>query len=599
MFRRSCTTLLLGLVLWANLCIAQTSAPTPKSLDGFDAIVTKAMADSKIPGLSVAIVRDGKVIYAKGFGYRDVENKLPVTTDTIFAIGSVSKSFTSLIFGTLNDEGKVDWDKPVRTYLSTFQIEDPIATDHASARDLFSHRTGLAGHDLVWYSSNFSREELFNRMQYLKSNKEFRSGYQYCNLMVMTMGYLEGRVAGSSWENLVKSRIFEPLGMQKSNFSVNDSQKSSDFSQPYSLKKDVVTKVPFKNIDSIGPAGSINSTINDMSRYVIFQLGDGTYNGKRIVSQNNLKLVHTGQTAMTNLPEFFTQNGLGPLTYAMGWVDTTFRGHHMVWHNGGIDGFHSLVTMLPEDKIGVVLLSNLSNNSALEPIAYSAFDRLLGLSLDPWLDRYKSLDEKAKKAEVEAKKNKVSTAKTGTQPSHPIADFAGEYTNPGYGTVKIAQNGQDLTIAFNQLEPYPFDRVHYDIFAVPEEPDSIASGTKGQFYTNWNGDIDRLSLPLVPTLPEGILFTRAPEKISKETLLNLVGDYSLGDDTARVSLAGDTLQLTIPEEPSYDLVPTHGLIFNLKGLNGFSVKFKKDASGKIIEMLVVQPEGATVAKKKP
>jgi CubicO group peptidase (beta-lactamase class C family) len=598
MFRRSSITQIVCLLLWAHLCIGQTSAPTPKSLDGFDAIVTKAMADSKIPGLSVAIVHDGKVIYAKGFGYRDVEKKLPVTTDTIFAIGSVSKSFTSLIFGTLNDEGKVDWDKPVRTYLPTFQIDDPIATDHATARDLFSHRTGLAGHDLVWYSSNFSREELFNRMQYLKSNKEFRSGYQYCNLMVMTMGYLEGRVAGSSWESLVQSRIFDPLGMQKSNFSVNDSQKSSDFSQPYSLKKETVIKVPFKNIDSIGPAGSINSSINDMSRYVIFQLGDGTYNGKRIVSQNNLKLVHTGQTAMTNLPDFFSQNGLGPMTYAMGWVDTTFRGHHMVWHNGGIDGFHSLFTMLPEDKIGVVLLSNLSNNSALEPIAYSAFDRLLGLSLDPWPDRYKSLDEKARKAEEEAKKNKVSTAKTGTQPSHPIADFAGEYTNPGYGTVKIAQNGQDLIIAFNQLEPYPFVRMHYDIFAVPEEPESIASGTKGQFYTNWNGDIDRLSLPLVPTLPEGILFTRAPEKISREMLLNLVGDYSLGDDAAHVSLAGDTLQLTIPDEPSYDLVPTRGLIFNLKGLNGFSVEFKKDASGKISEMLVVQPEGATVAKKK-
>jgi CubicO group peptidase (beta-lactamase class C family) len=599
MFRRNSITLAVCLLLWGNLCVAQTVAPTPKSLDGFDAIVTKAMADSKIPGLSVAIVRDGKVIYAKGFGYRDVENKLPVTTDTIFAIGSVSKSFTSLVFGTLNDEGKVEWDKPIRTYLPTFQIDDPIATDHATARDLFSHRTGLAGHDLLWYSSDFSREELFNRMKYLKSNKEFRSGYQYCNLMVMTMGYLEGRVAGSSWESLVQGRIFEPLGMQKSNFSVNDSQKSADFSQPYSLKKDIVTKVPFKNIDSIGPAGSINSSINDMSRYVILQLGDGTFNGKRIISQNNLKLVHTGQTAMTNLPEFFTQNGLGPLTYAMGWVDTTFRGHHMVWHNGGIDGFHSLVTMLPEDKIGVVLLSNLSNNSALEPIAYCAFDRLLGLSRDPWLDRYKSLDEKAQKAEEEAKKNKISTAKTGTQPSHPIADFAGEYSNPGYGTVKIAQNGQELTIAFNQLEPYPFARVHYDIFAVPEEPESIASGTKGQFYTNWNGEIDRLSLPLVPTLPEGILFTRAPEKISKDMLLNLVGDYSLGNDTALVSLAGDTLQLTIAEEPSYDLLPTRGLSFNLKGLDGFSVEFKKDGSGKISEMLVVQPQGATVAKRKP
>src|SRR5246127_699659 len=598
MFDRSRITLLLGLVLWANLCVAQSSEPTPKSLADFDALVTKAMADSKVPGMSVAIVRDGKVIYAKGFGYRDVERKLPVTTDTIFAIGSISKSFTSLIFGTLNDEGKVDWDKPVRAYLPTFQIDDPVATDRATPRDLLSHRSGLARYDLIWYSSNFSREDLVSRLQYLKSDREFRSGYEYNNLMITTVGYLEGRVANSSWEDLVRSRIFEPLGMQKSNFSVIDSQKSADFSQPYSLKKDIVTKVPFKNVDAIGPAGSINSSINDMSRYLIFQLGDGTYDGKRMVSQNNLKLVHTGQTAMTGLPEFFSQNGLGPMAYAMGWVDTTYRGHHMVWHNGGIDGFYSLLTMLPEDKIGVVFLSNLIGNRALEPVAYSAFDRLLGLSLDPWLDRYKALDDKAKKAEAEGKKNKTSTAKTGTQPSHPLADFAGEYNNPGLGTVKIAQNGQELTLAFNQLEPYPFVRVHYDIFEVPEESESIAAGTKGQFLTNWNGDIDRLSMPLEPALKEEIVFKRVAQKLSKETLQTLVGDYSLEGSSAHVGLLGDSLQLTIPDQPSYDLVPTHGLIFDLKGLNGFSVEFEKDASGKITGMLVIEPGGATVAKKK-
>jgi CubicO group peptidase (beta-lactamase class C family) len=320
MFKRTYITLLLGSVLWGNFCCAQTSAPTPKALSDFDAIVTRAMADSKIPGVSVAIVREGKVIYAKGFGYRDVEHQSPVTTDTLFAIGSISKSFTSLIFGTLNDQGKVDWDKPVRTYLPTFQIDDPIATDHATPRDLFSHRTGLPGHDLIWYSSNFSREDLFNRLKYLKSNKEFRSRYEYCNLMIMTMGYLEGRVADSSWEHLVRSRIFDPLGMHNSNFSVNDSQKTPDFSQPYSLKKDLVTRVPFKNIDSIGPAGSINSSIDDMSRYLIFQLGDGTYNGNRIVSQTNLKLVHTGQTAITGLPEFFKMAWAQWLTQWAGWT---------------------------------------------------------------------------------------------------------------------------------------------------------------------------------------------------------------------------------------------------------------------------------------
>jgi len=270
----------------------------------------------------------------------------------------------------------------------------------------------------------------------------------------------------------------------------------------------------------------------------------------------------------------------------------------MVWHNGGIDGFYSLLTMLPEDKIGVVILSNLLGNRALEPVAYSAFDRLLGLSLDPWLDRYKALDDKAKKVEEEAKKSKVSTAKTGTQPSHPLADFVGEYSNAGLGTVKIAQHGQELTLAFNQLEPYPFVRVHYDIFEVPEESDSIAAGTKGQFLTNWNGDIDRLSMPLEAALKDDIVFKRVAQKLAKEMLLSLVGDYSLEGASAHVGLVGDSLQLTIPDQPSYDLIPAHDLIFDLKGLNGFSVEFKKDVSGKITEMLVVQPGSASVAKKK-
>jgi hypothetical protein len=249
-----------------------------------------------------------------------------------------------------------------------------------------------------------------------------------------------------------------------------------------------------------------------MSRYLIFQLGDGTYQGKKIVSAGNLKLVHTGQTAITQLPEFFSQNGLGPMTYAMGWVDTTFRGHHMVWHNGGIDGFHSLLTMLPDEKIGVIMLSNLGDSPALEPIAYSVYDRLLGLSNEPWVDRYKALTDKAKKAAEEGKKEeekKQAQAKTGTSASHALTDFAGEYINPGYGTIEIAASGDVLTISLNRMGPFPFKRRHFDIFEVPEESDSIASGVVGQFYMNKDGEIDRLALPLAPTLPEDIVFTRA------------------------------------------------------------------------------------------
>jgi CubicO group peptidase (beta-lactamase class C family) len=597
MFRKSVVAFLLGVAVWLGSAAAQT-APVANNHEDWDAIANKALAEFKIPGASVAVVQDGKVIYSKGFGFRDVEKKLPVTPDTLFAIGSISKSFTSLVFATQNDEGVVDWDKPIRNYVPAFQLEDHFAADHATAKDLLSHRSGLPGHDLVWYTSDFTREDLFHRVQYLKPNKEFRYGYQYCNLMIMTMGYVEGQVAHSSWEALVRTRIFQPLGMTTSNFSVNDSQKTPDFAQPYSIKKEVVTKVPFKNVDVIGPAGSINSSANEMARYAVLHLGDGTYNGKRVVSQSNLKLVHTGVTPVGELPEFFTQNGLGPMSYAMGWVDTTFRGHHMVWHNGGIDGFHSLLTMLPEDKVAVVILTNLDNHHALEPIAYSIFDRVLGLSPEPWIDRFKALSDKQKKAQEEAEKKKTPPTKPTTPASHPLADFAGDYVNPGYGTVKIAVSGDDLTLTLNQMGPYPFRRVNYDVFRVPDDADTVADGAKGQFFLDRDGNIERLALPLEPTLPEDIVFTRAAEKLSRDALQSLTGDYAMEQQTVTVILAGDTLRLSAPGQPAYELVPSRGLAFNLKGLNGFSVEFKKDAAGKISEMIFSQPGSSMTATKK-
>ena len=194
---------------------ASAASPAAK-LEGLDDLAAQAMKEWKVPGVALAVVQDGKVIYAKGYGYRDLENKLPVTTATLFPIGSITKSFTALTFGILKNEGKVDWDQPVRTYLPEFQMYDPVSSEQATPRDLFSHRTGLPRHDLVWYSSDFSREDLVSRLRYLMPNKGFRSAYQYNNLTVMTMGYLEGKLSGLGWEAAIREKIFAPLGMSHS-----------------------------------------------------------------------------------------------------------------------------------------------------------------------------------------------------------------------------------------------------------------------------------------------------------------------------------------------------------------------------------------------
>ena len=577
---------------------APAAASPAAKLAGLDDLAAQAMKEWKVPGVALAVVQDGKVIYAKGYGCRDLENKLPVTTATLFPIGSITKSFTALTFGILKNEGKVDWDKPVRTYLPEFQMYDPVASEQATPRDLFSHRTGLPRHDLVWYSSDFSREDLVSRLRDLKPNKGFRSAYQYNNLTVMTMGYLEGKLSGLGWEGAIREKIFAPLGMSHSDLSTTDIEKTDDHALPYALKKDVVSRIPFHNIDAIGPAGSINSSVDDMSHYLIFQLGDGKYEGKPIVAESDLREMHSPQTAIPDPPPAFSMSGLGHFSYGLAWVVTAYRGHNLVWHNGGIDGFYALLSMLPDDHMGVVVLTNLPQGQTPEVLAYNVYDRLLGLDPLPWFDRFKDREAKGKKQEEEAKKNKPSDRKTGTHPSHRLADYAGEYQNPGYGIVKVALKGDALELSLNKLGPFPLEHYHYDLFEVPGDSDSIAAGEKFQFEMNKKGDIDRIAAALEPALSEDIIFTRAPEKISTDVLQKLSGDYLLAGQTVTFALSGDVLRLSVPGQPVYELIPRKELSFDVKGLPGFSVDFQMDASGKVAEAVFNQPNGVFHAKRK-
>jgi CubicO group peptidase (beta-lactamase class C family) len=587
----------------ASLGQKKTAVPAPpvdtaSKLQGLDELARQAMQQWKVPGLAIGIVQNGKVIYAKGYGFRDVEHKLPVNTDTLFPIGSISKSFTSLAFAMLNDEGKVDWDKPVRSYLPEFQMNDPVASEHAVPRDLFSHRTGLPRHDIVWYSSDFSRADMVSRLRYLKPNKEFRSAYHYNNLTIMTMGYLEGKVTSLGWEGTIREKIFSPLGMAHSDLSVEDIEKTDNHALPYELKKEVVTQVPFHNIDAIGPAGSINSSIADMSHYLTFQLGDGKYEGKQLVSESNLRLMHSPQTSMPDLPPAFSFPELGHFSYGLTWVVTAYRGHDLVWHNGGIDGFYALLSLLPDDHMGVVVLTNMPGQPAPEILAYNVYDRLLGLDQVPWLARFKDLEAKRKKQEEESKKTKVSDKKTGTHPSHDLKDYAGNYENPGYGLIKVEQKADVLELSLNKLGPYPLDHYHYDVFQIPEDADTPAAGELFQFHINKKGDIHSISAALESALPEDIVFTRAVEKISLDVLRTLTGDYLLNGMTVTVALAGDSLRLTVPGQPPYELVPARGLTFDIKGMAGFSMEFKKDDTGKVTEAMFYQPNGVFTATKK-
>lgn len=566
------------------------------SLEGIDAFISEVMKEWKVPGLAIAVVQDGKIILSQGYGLRDVKNNLPVTPKTLFAIGSITKSFTVTGLGILNDQGKLDWDKPAREYLPTFRLYDPVASEHMTARDLVTHRSGLPRHDFLWYNSGFNRKEMFDRLRYLEPSKEFRSTWQYQNLMFMTAGYLAGQLAGLSWEDFTRQKILLPLGMRGSNFSVLDSQKTADFALPYAKVKEDLREIPFRVIDEIGPAGSINSSVEDMANYVLLHLNKGKHGQTQLVSENNVTQMQTPQMVMPGATPYAE---VGHSSYGMALVVSTYRGHKAVSHGGGIDGFTALLSFMPQDNIGMIILSNRSGNPVPTIVSYNIYDRLLGLEPVAWSQRIQEQQKKQEQAEEEAKKKGFTTRKEGTRPSHDLKEYAGEYEHPGYGVAWVELEKDELKLVYNKITS-PLKHFHYDVFEVPEDPLNPFQERKVRFTTDLKGEIDSLLVLLEPNVKE-IVFTRMPEKAMKERkfLEALVGQYQLASVTVTFSLKGEnTLTLTVPGQPEYEMVPVRGLTFDVKGLAGFSIEFKKDASGAVIEAAFYQPNGTFLAKKK-
>jgi len=567
-----------------------------EALAGFDEFINKAMKDWKVPGLAIGIVVEQEVVYAKGFGRRNIKEDLPVTTKTLFAIGSCTKGFTTFLMGTLVDEGKLDWDKPVVNFLPNFRLYDEYATAHITPRDLVTHRSGVPRHDLAWYNNlTISRGEMVKRLRFLEPNKELRETYQYNNAMFTAAGYLAGKLAGSTWEDAVRSRIFEPLGMTHSNLSVADSQKTEDFALPYKEDDDNIQRIPFRNIDLVGPAGSINSCIEDMTKWLIVHLNGGELQGKRVLKEATCKEMHTPQMAIAALPE---EPHTSPSSYALGWMTNAYRGHYRVGHGGAIDGFTASVTIFPYDRIGIVALANKSGTPFPGLVTQHAADRLLGLEKRDWNAEALAKREAFKKEEKKAEEKKKTLRKVGTKPAHPLEEYADDYEHPGYGVLKIELEGDHLTMTYNGIGT-PLEHWHYEVFNGLENPDDPTfKDKKLTFHTNMKGNVESVSSPFEPAVNEIVFKRKADARLSDpEYLKRFLGEYEIADETIIIGLKGDVLTLNVPGQPQIELVPDRDDEFNIKGVSGFSVRFAEDAKGHM-SLFINQPNGVFEAKRK-
>ncbi len=569
----------------------------PVQLHGFEDFVHSIMRDWKIQGLAIAIIKDGEVIFSQGFGLRDAANGLEVTPQTLFPIASCTKAFTTTAIAMLADEGNLDWDTPVRNYLPAFKLYDPFTTERMTPRDLVSHRSGLPRHDLMWYNSSATRQELFDRLQYLEPTKDFRALWQYSNLMYMAAGYLIGQISGQTWEAFVQTRIFDRLGMKSSNVSIETTiQQATDFSHPYREVKDEVKEIPFYAAQgAIAPAGAIVSNIDDMSKWVLLQLNKGKIGDTQIVSESQIAQLHSPQMV---IPETSKYTEMPYSSYALGWVVSPYRGHPMLHHSGGIDGFSTLTTFLPNDNIGLVVLANLSGAPVPGILTYNVIDRLLGLDEVPWSERFMKDHNETKEAEQKGKEKSESDVAPGTKPSHSLETYTGDYTHPGYGTISVElDDGNQLKATYNSMV-LPLRHYHYDIFEL--EIERFEMRVKVSFLTNVKGDIDTLIAPLEPTAND-IVFRRAPRKemMTKSFLEKFLGEYEILSMNMFVTLKADNaLLVSIPGEPEYALIPYKGTEFHVKGHSGLSIEFKSDDTGVVTEAILTLPYGVFTAKKK-
>ena len=469
--RKPARNLCFFIVLVLVVCSSGYAQTTPPA--DLDSYVARALKTFEVPGLSVAIVKDGKTVLAKGYGVRKLGGSIPVDENTLFGIGSNTKAFTTAALAGLVDDGKISWDDPVYQRLPGFQMYDPYVSHEMTIRDLLTHRSGMGlgeGDLLFWPHTTYTRDDIIYRLRFMKPASSFRSHYAYDNLLYMTAGQIIPAVIGKSWDDYVREEIFVPLGMATTNVSTDAFKPGDDYAAPHSKVDGKLQVVSLQNLDNVGPAGSINSSAAEMAKWITLQLNRGKFpnSDKRLFSERQS---HEMWSAQTILP---TGEPLGPLAalrpkfadYGLGWGLRDYHGRKLVGHTGGVSGFVSRVMLVPEENLGVVILTNAEQGGAFDSILYHVLDHYLGLKPTDWISLFKATAESEQKGADEIVKNQNAGLAADSKPSLALEKYAGVYTDPWYGPVTIRNENEKLIFTMDHTPKAVADLQHwqYDTF---------------------------------------------------------------------------------------------------------------------------------------
>jgi len=443
---------------------------------GFDAYAEKALRDWRAPGAAIAVVKNDSVVFARGYGVRELGKPDPVDANTIFGIASTTKAFTAGALGILVDEKKVSWDAPVTKYLPWFQIEGPYITREVTVRDLLTHRTGLPRGDRLWYASGFSRTEVLHRVRRLEPNWSFRSRYGYQNIMFMAAGEVAAAAGGTSWDDLVREKIFTPLGMTRTTTTIRALPAMQDVSMPHELRNDTVYVIPWRNMDNLGPAGSMNSSANDLAQWLRMQLHDGVYAGKRVMSDSVVEEMHTPQTVIRMSDEnrkLYDDTHF--MAYGLGWSLRDYHGRLLVTHGGVIDGMRTEIGMAPEDSLAIVVLANLDGTNLPTALLYRALDAYMGAPERDWSKLLLDARDKSEARSDSTRRAFEADRVANTRPSLPLGSYAGVYSDSMYEDIEVKYDGKSLVATMGPSYTGDLSHWHFDTFKVTWRDPSLGS----------------------------------------------------------------------------------------------------------------------------
>ena len=472
---------------------------------GVDALVSRVMKAFEVPGLALAIVKDGKFALAKGYGVRKLGDPAPVDARTLFGIASNSKVFTATALGLLVEEGKIAWDAPVVDYLPWFMMYDPYVTREITVRDLLVHRSGLglgAGDLLWWPESTYNRRQVAERLRHIKPATSFRSAYAYDNVLYLVAGEVIQAVSGMSWEDFVADRILKRVGMTASNVRHSAAAEAGNVATPHAKVEGAVRPIAPFTSDNTNPAGGINSGAEDMAKWMLVRLARGKLaDGTALYSERTARQI---EAPVTIMPNPAPPAELAPLksnfrAYALGLDIRDYRGHLVVNHTGGLPGYVSMVTLIPERKLGIAVLTNAESTAAFSALTQQIVDHDIGAPPMDWTAAYVKVLARLEAQTAEMLGKSATARDASSKPSLPPAKYAGVYTDAWYGDIAIEEAGGKLVMRFTRTPALVGDMEHWqhDTFIVRWRDRELRADAYVTFALNPDGSIERAKMAAV------------------------------------------------------------------------------------------------------